>query len=63
MTVMTSKLFFDPSGPYVAYEYSAGGVLHIQDLNPELKTKWTMSRWELFRFGWRCIAAALRGSR
>ena len=61
MDTMTRKLFFDQSGPYVAYEYSRGGVLHIEDLNPHIKTKWVMSRWELFRFGWRCVWAALCG--
>ena len=62
MEVMTRKLFFDPSGPYVSYEYARGGVLHIEDLNPQIKTKWVMSRWELFQFGWRAIWAAVRGT-
>lgn len=51
-------LFFDPSGPLV--QYSPEGMLHVADLNPEVKTKWRMSRWELFAFGWRCLVAAAR---
>jgi hypothetical protein len=49
-------LFWDQTGPLMRY---ADGILHIEDLNPEFKTKWRMSRWEMFRLGWRCIRAAL----
>jgi hypothetical protein len=59
MNTMTRKLFFDPSGPYVVYEHASGGVLKISDLNPEINTRWSMTRWELFRFGLRCILASL----
>ena len=37
------------------------GLLYIEDLNPEIKTKWRMSRGEMLRFGWRCLVAAVRG--
>lgn len=50
-------LFFHPTGPLV--QYAADGVLHIADLNPEVKTKWRMSRKEMLKFAWRCARAAL----
>ena len=50
-------LFFDPSGPMMHY---SRGLLTISDLNPQLETKWTMSRFEMLRLGWRCIIASLR---
>jgi hypothetical protein len=53
-----ATLFFDKTGPLV--QYSIDGVLSIEDLNPEVKTQWRMSRRELFVFGWRCIRAAMR---
>ena len=49
-------IFWQPAGPLVMYK---AGVLYIETLNPEMKTKWTMSRGEMFRFGWRCILAAM----
>jgi hypothetical protein len=51
-------LFWHPTGPLLRY---SGGVLLIEDLNPELRTRWRMSRLEMLRLGWRCIAAALTG--
>lgn len=49
-------LFMDFAGPLVKYQ---DGTLHIEDLNPEIKTKWRMSRLEMLTFGFRCISAAL----
>jgi hypothetical protein len=48
-------LFWDKTGPLVAY---SAGVLRIEDLNPEQKMKWSMSRWELFKLGLKCIQSA-----
>lgn len=50
-------LFFDHSGPMILY---AGGVLRIEDLNPEKRIRWRMSRWEMLWLGLRCVAAAVR---
>jgi hypothetical protein len=50
-------LFWHPTGPRLQY---IAGVLHVEDLNPEIKTAWRMSRAEMFRLGWRCITAAIR---
>jgi hypothetical protein len=50
-------IFWHQTGPLVRYE---NGVLYIENLNPEMKTKWRMSRSEMLRFGWRSIIAALR---
>ena len=55
-----SILFYDPCGPMLHY---AAGVLTVSDLNPQIETKWTVSRAELFRIGWRCIVAAIGGRR
>ena len=49
-------LFWHPSGPLMEYDY---GILNIEDLNPEMKTSWRMSRWEMLTLGWRCFVAAI----
>jgi hypothetical protein len=51
-----TTLFCDHTGPLIRY---ADGILHIEDLNPDFKTKWRMSRMEMLAFGWHCIVAAL----
>lgn len=51
------KLFYEPCGPLMTYR---DGALKISDLNPEVATKWQMSRWEMLCLGWRCIVASLR---
>jgi hypothetical protein len=53
-------LYYCPCGPLIRY---GNGLLQIQDLNPEVKTQWRMSRSEMLRFGWRCLVAAIRHSR
>lgn len=50
-------LFFDNSGPLMQY---SDGRLKIEDLNPELRTTWSMSRRELFHLGLKCLWAAVR---
>lgn len=50
-------IFWHPSGPLVIYK---DGTLHIENLNPQIMTRWRMSRMEMLRFGRRCIVAALR---
>jgi hypothetical protein len=49
-------LFFSHAGPMIRY---GDGVLHVADLNPEMQTRWTMSRWEMLQLGWRCVLAAV----
>lgn len=49
-------LFWHPTGPKVTYK---SGMLHVSDLNPQVDTRWRMSRSEMLRLGWRCIRAAL----
>jgi hypothetical protein len=51
-------LFWHQSGPLMKYD---GCTLLIEDLNPESRTRWSMSRSEMLKLGWRCIVAALRG--
>lgn len=50
-------IFWKEWGPLVRYR---GGTLFIEDLNPQMKTQWQLSRGEMLRFGWRCILAGLR---
>lgn len=50
-------LYMHPTGPMLRVD--SEHVLHIDDLNPELQTKWRMSRWELFALGWRMMVAAI----
>lgn len=51
-------IFWHPAGPLLHYN---GYRLLIADLNPQLETKWTLTRWEMFRIGWRCMIAAMFG--
>jgi hypothetical protein len=49
-------LFWHPAGPLMRYQH---GALHIENLNPEIRTRWTMSRLEMLRLGWWCLVAGL----
>jgi hypothetical protein len=49
-------LFWDKTGPLVYY---TGGTFGVEDLNPEAKMRWKMSRWEIFKMGFRCLRAAM----
>jgi hypothetical protein len=50
-------LFWHPTGPLLRYE---AGLLHVEDLNPHVQTKWRMSRWAMAKLAWCCLLAALR---
>lgn len=52
-----TTLYFNQCGPLIQYD---GRLLYVEDLNPQIETRWTMSRGEMLRLGWRCIRAALR---
>lgn len=49
-------IFWAPEGPLMKY---SDGFLQIEDLNPELKTKWRLTRAELLHIGWRFLRAAM----
>lgn len=51
-------LFWHPTGPIMKYE---NGLLLVEDLNPEVKTKWRMSRFEMLVCAWKFLVAAVRG--
>jgi hypothetical protein len=51
-------LFRHDTGPLVQYHEQ---TLIIEDLNPESRLRWRMSRWEMFKFGVLGIVAAVRG--
>ena len=52
-------LYSDPTGPLLEYE---NGLLLVEDLNPHVRTRWRMSRWEVLLTGIKfIIAAAGRG--
>lgn len=51
-----TTIFWHPTGPLVRYNK---GVLEISDLNPEISTKWRMSRWEMLVCGVRFIFASV----
>jgi hypothetical protein len=48
-------LFWHLTGPLLKY---VDGVLYVEDLNPQIKTRWHMSRVEMLKLGWRCLIAA-----
>lgn len=49
-------LFVHQTGPLVQFD---GNFLCIEDLNPQVKTRWRMSRREMLAFGFKSIWAAL----
>jgi len=49
-------LYWDHAGPLMAY---GRGMLLVANLNPQVETKWRMSRWEMFRTGLRFLRAAI----
>jgi hypothetical protein len=49
-------LYFNETGPLIRY---ADGLLYVEDLNPQIETKWCMSRKEMLLCGWKFIRAAL----
>jgi len=53
-------LFWHPSGPLMKF---SNGILMIEDLNPQVSTKWRMTRFERLKTGLRFIMAtfALNG--
>jgi len=51
-------LFWHSTGPLIDYN---GGVLRVESLNPQTVVRFRMSRGEMFRLGWRCLVAMLKG--
>lgn len=58
MRINPTTLFWTGAGPRI--RYWEGGLLEVNDLNPEKEIKFTMSHSELFWFGWECIKAAFK---
>lgn len=52
-----TTLFFSNTGPMVRY---GAGVLEVSNLNPEVETRWVMSRWEMVKLGLKCLRAAFK---
>lgn len=50
-------LYWHQTGPLLRWN---GTRFEVEDLNPEVKTGWTMTRWEMFRLGLRCILVSIR---
>ena len=53
-------LFWHPTGPKLSYEYEC---FTIEDLNPEMRVRWRIKRWTLFKIGVNCMLAAILGTR
>lgn len=51
------NLYFNETGPVIQYD---GTMLHVEDLNPHVQTRWKMSRWELFLLALASLRASLR---
>lgn len=49
------RLFFQKCGPMIFYQ---NGMLVTEDLNPQVRVHWRMSRIDMVRLGLRCIIAA-----
>lgn len=51
-------LFWHQTGPLLRYEK---GLLEIEDLNPQMKTRWRMSRTEMLLTGLKFVWASIKG--
>ena len=51
-----STLYVHPNGPHMEW---TDGLLKISNLNPEVKTQWTMTRAQMFRLAWRVVLAVV----
>ena len=49
-------LFWDKTGPLMKF---SKGILRVEDLNPQVSTKWRMTRFERLKTGVRLIVAAM----
>lgn len=49
-------IFWHPTGPLLRYE---NGALSIEDLNPETKLRWRLTRMERLKIGFRFLIASL----
>jgi hypothetical protein len=54
----TMTLFWQQTGPLMKYD---AGLLQVEDLNPQMKTQWRMSRMEMLVLGIKCLWAAIKG--
>ena len=50
-------IYMHPTGPMLRVD--SEHMLYIDDLNPESKRKWRLSRWELLSIGWGLIMSAI----
>jgi len=50
-------IYMHPTGPMLRVD--SDRTLYIDDLNPEIKTRWQLSRWELLSIGWGLIMSAI----
>ena len=50
-------IYMNQTGPMLRVD--SEHTLHIDDLNPEIKTRWRLSRCELLSIGWRLIMLAV----
>ena len=49
-------LFLAPEGPKMSYD---NGMLVMEDLNPEQKMTWRMSRGDMVRLALKCLRCAI----
>lgn len=50
------RLYMHETGPLLEYRK---GMLHVEDLNPHVQTRWCMSRLEMLKTGLRFMLAAI----
>jgi hypothetical protein len=49
-------LFWASWGPMISYRR---GTFAVEDLNPQARIKFNLTRGEVWRMGWRCIWASI----
>lgn len=54
-------ILWHPTGPLLAYDST--GCLIVEDLNPEVRIRFRLEQWEMFKIGLKFLWLSLRGPR
>lgn len=54
--MITRVLYWHPTGPKISY---SDGLLIVEDLNPDAKIQFLMSRWDMIKLAWQCLRTAI----
>ena len=66
--ITTKTIYWHETGAMLTFKYIEDDwpafnktLFVFEDLNPEVNITWAMSRWELFKIGWKMMIIAIEG--